>query len=143
MTARNQYHEESEPFNRRAAIAARVFGGLVLLVVAFQLALAAGAPWGHLTMGGAFPGRLPATMRVAAVVQGLVLLLFGAIVAVRARLMLTRWHAASRKLVWVVIAYTVVGTVLNAITPSAWERALWLPVALVLGICAVVVARAA
>jgi hypothetical protein len=122
MTAAQYDDPESEKRNRRAAAAARLFGGLVILVVAFQLSLAAGAPWGHLTMGGAFPGRLPTTMRVAAVVQALVLLLFGTIVAVRARLILTRWHAASRKLVWVVVGYTVVGTVLNAITPSPWEH---------------------
>jgi hypothetical protein len=34
-----------------------------------------------------------------------------------------------------------VGAVLNAIMPSPPERALWLPVTLVLGICALVVAR--
>ena len=122
--------------------AARRFVTLALLVAAFQFALAAGVPWGSLTMGGAFPGRLPASMRLAAMVQALVLVLFGGIVGARARLFLPRWHTGSRKLVWVVVAYTVVGVVLNAITPSAGERAMWLPVTLVLGACAVVVARA-
>ena len=122
-------------------IAARVFGALSLVAAAFQLAIAAGAPWGHLTMGGAFPGRLPSPMRLAAIGQALVLLLFAAVVAARARLLFDRWHAVSRTLVWVVVAYTVVGVVLNAITPSPWERALWLPVLLVLCTCAVVTAR--
>jgi hypothetical protein len=123
------------------AFAAGLFGVLVLLVAAFQFALAAGAPWGNLTMGGTFPGRLPPPLRVAAMVQALVLLLFGVIVAARARLALTRWHAVSRKLIWVVVGYTVLGAVLNAITASPWERALWLPVTLVLGICAAAVTR--
>jgi lysylphosphatidylglycerol synthetase-like protein (DUF2156 family) len=126
-----------------APFAARLFGIVVLLIVAFQLALAAGAPWGSLAMGGAFPGQLPPPMRVAAVVQALVLLLFGAIVAARAGLVLPGWRAASRKLVWVVVAYSIVGVVLNTITPSAWERALWLPMTLVLGACAAMVARSA
>lgn len=126
-----------------AVRAARSFVALALVVVAFQLAIAAGAPWGHLTMGGAFPGRVPPPMRLAAVASALVILLLGAIVAARAGLALPRWHAASRRLVWLVVAYTVVGVVLNAITPSPWERALWLPVTLVLAICAVVVARSA
>ncbi|MDB4887018.1 MAG: hypothetical protein JWN79_2456, partial [Gemmatimonadetes bacterium] len=37
----------------RASVAARIFLVLTAVVVAFQLALAAGAPWGDLTMGGA------------------------------------------------------------------------------------------
>lgn len=143
MTARKE-HEESGQLDRRGAIAAGVFAGLAFLVVAFQLALAAGAPWGRFAMGGAFPERLPPTMRVAAFAQALVIFFFGAIVAVRARLIGSWWwHAISRKLVWLVVAYTVAGTVLNAITPSPWERTLWLPVVVILGISAVVVARTA
>ncbi len=130
------------PRNRSSATAAILFGALALVVVAFQVALAAGMPWGHLTMGGAFSGRLPAVMRVAAVGQALLLLLFSLIVATRAGLILPRWYHASRKLAWVVVAYTLVGTVLNAVTPSGAERALWLPLTLVLGTCAFVVARA-
>ena len=121
--------------------AARLFAGLTLIVVAFQLALAAGVPWGHLTMGGAYPGRLPPGMRVAACFQAVLLLLFALIVAARARLLLPRWRGASRPLVWVVVAYMVVGIGLNAITPSQPERALWLPVTLVLLFSALVVAR--
>ena len=93
-------------------------------------------------MGGAVPGRLPTSMRIAAAAQALILLSFGATVATRARMILPRWHAASRKLIWVVVAYTVAGTILNAMTPSYWERVVWLPVVLALGICAIVVARA-
>jgi hypothetical protein len=127
----------------RSILAARLFGALTLLVVAFQLALAAGAPWGKLAMGGAFPGRLPPSMRAAAVVQALVLALFAGIVAARARLMLPRWHGASRRLVWMVVALSAVAVVLNAITPSPLERAVWLPVTLALLTCGVVVARGA
>ena len=50
----------------RAAAAARVFIGLNAVVIAFQLALVAGAPWGALTMGGTFPGQLPTRMRAVA-----------------------------------------------------------------------------
>ena len=112
------------------------------VVVAFQLALVAGAPWGELTMGGAFPGRLPPRMRIAALGSAVLLAAFGAIVAARAGLALPRWERASRRLIWAVVAYAVVGVVLNAATPSAGERAVWLPVALVLAACALVVARA-
>lgn len=63
-----------------ATAAALVFGGVVLIVVAFQLALALGAPWGSYAMGGAFPGRFPPRMRVAAVVQAVLLALVAGIV---------------------------------------------------------------
>ena len=39
-------------------------------VVAFQLALAAGAPWGAYAMGGAFPGQFPSALRIAALGRG-------------------------------------------------------------------------
>jgi hypothetical protein len=141
MTESRRESSSVEPADRRPTRAAVGFGALTVVVVAFQVALAAGAPWGHMTMGGAFSGQLPTPMRVAAVVQALLLVGFALIVAARAGLILPRWHRASRKLIWVVVAYTVVGAVLNAATPSAAERALWLPVTLLLGVCAVVVAR--
>jgi hypothetical protein len=125
----------------RPRLAAKIFIALTTVVVAFQLALAAGAPWGELTMGGAFPGRLPLRMRLAAVGSAVLLGGFGLVVAARAGLALPRWRRPAGRLIWVVVAYTVVGVGLNAATPSARERVLWLPVALVLAACALLVAR--
>lgn len=127
----------------RPTIAATIFLTLTVVAVAFQLALAAGAPWGELTMGGAFPGQLPPRMRAVAVLSAALLSVFGAIVAARAGLALPRWRRAAQRLIWVVVAYTLVGVVLNAVTPSARERALWLPITVVLAGCALVVARGA
>lgn len=127
----------------RSALAAKVFLALTVLIVAFQLALAAGAPWGELTMGGAFPGQLPLRMRAAALVSAALLMGLGAIVTARSGLALATWHRTSRRLIWGVVAYTVVGVILNAATPSARERALWLPVVIALAVCAVIVARSA
>jgi cytochrome bd-type quinol oxidase subunit 2 len=124
----------------RTALAAKVFLALTCLVVAFQLALAAGAPWGELTMGGAVRGQMPPRMRAIALGSAVLLTGFGAIVAARAHLAFPRWRRTSRWLVWVVAAYSIVGVVLNALTPSPRERALWLPVAVVLAVCAVIVA---
>lgn len=125
----------------RPAAAAKIYVALSVVVVAFQLALAAGAPWGELTMGGAFPGQLPPPMRAAAVGSAALLLALAAVVVARAGLALPRWRRASRRLIWVVLAYTVVGVALHVVTPSARERALWLPVLLGLAVCALVVAR--
>jgi hypothetical protein len=124
-----------------ANIFAKTFIALSAVVIGFQLAVAAGAPWGALTMGGAFPGRLPPRMRVAAVASAVLWLAFAAVVAARAGLALPRWRGASRRLIWVIVAVTLVGVALNAVTSSPWERALWLPVALALAACALVVAR--
>jgi len=107
---------------------------LFLLAVAglFQLALAAGMPWGALAMGGRFPGRLPTGMRVAALLQLTVIGFFGAIVSVRAGFALAAWMPLARRLIWVVVAYSLLGAVLNLATPSQWERRVWAPVTLVL-----------
>ena len=109
-------------------------------VVAFQVALAAGAPWGAYAMGGAFPGQFPPTLRIAALVQAALLAGMAAVVLSRAGLVLAGWSRASRRLVWVVVAFAAVSLVLNLITPSAGERAIWAPVASVLLASSAVVA---
>jgi hypothetical protein len=124
-----------------SVFAARFFTALILVVVAFQLALAAGAPWGSVAMGGAYPGRMPTPLRAAAAVQAVVLVLFGAVVGARAGLILPRLAAAARRLIWIVVGFMAVGAVLNALTPSARERAVWLPVTLGLLFSSAIVAR--
>jgi hypothetical protein len=108
-------------------------------VVVFQLALAAGAPWGSYAMGGAFPGQFPPAMRVAAIVQAALLLVLAGVMLARAGVALPRWHRVSRWLAWVIVAFSVVGLVLNLITPSGGERMIWAPVAAVQLVCAVLI----
>src|SRR5688572_9749884 len=117
-----------------ATYAACTFLILTAVVIAFQVALASGAPWGELTMGGTYPGRLPPRMRAVAVGSAVLLAGFGAVVAARSGLALPLWQPAARWLIWIVVAYTLVGVVLNAATRSARERAIWLPVAIVLAV---------
>lgn len=110
---------------------------LTLVVVLFQLALAAGAPWGHLAMGGRYPGRLPLPARIAAVVQAVLLVLFSFVVLGRAGLVSPPPPAG---LVYVVLAAAALAAVLNLATPSIPERRLWGPVALVMLACVIRVA---
>ncbi len=112
------------------ALAAITYAIVVAGVIAFQMALALGAPWGAYAMGGAFPGRFPMRLRVAAVVQAALLALTVPIVLSRARLVLPAWSEAAGWLIWGVVAIAAVAVVLNAITPSAGERRIWVPVAL-------------
>jgi hypothetical protein len=109
-------------------------------VVAFQVALAAGVPWGSYAMGGAFPGRFPPAMRVAALVQAALIVLMTLVVLSRAGLTLPSWSDASRRLVWLVVALGVVSFALNVATPSAGERMIWAPATFVLLACGVLVA---
>ncbi len=113
-------------------IAAVIYSLATLVVLVFQLALALGAPWGAYSMGGAFPGRLPPMMRLAAVAQAILLGLMAAVVLSRAGLVLPQWSQTAGWLTWVVAAFAAVSVVLNVITPSAGERRLWVPVTLVL-----------
>jgi hypothetical protein len=122
---------------RAAALGYAVISSGVAL---FQLALALGVPWGAYAMGGAFPGQYPPAMRVEAVFGIAILGLMAAVVLSRAGLVLPKWSRASRWLVWVIVAYGVVGLVLNLITPSGGERLIWAPVAFVLLACSLVVA---
>jgi hypothetical protein len=109
-------------------------------VVAFQIALAAGAPWGAFAMGGAFPGQFPPALRIAALIQAALLVGMAAVVLARADLILPRWSRVSRWLVWIVVAFAALSLILNLITPSASERAIWAPTAFLLLISSSVVA---
>ena len=121
-------------------VAAIVHLVVSLGVVGFQLALAAGAPWGAYAMGGAFPGQFPPELRIAALVQAVLLLGLTGVVLARAGLALPGWSRAARWLIWVVVAFSVISLVLNLITPSAGERVIWAPVALLLLISSATVA---
>lgn len=111
-------------------------------VVAFQIALATGAPWGSYAMGGAFPGRWPPAMRAMALLQAALLVLMAAVILARAGVAFRAWSRASQRLVWVVVAFSAVSLVLNLATPSVGERLIWAPVAFVLLACSLFVATA-
>jgi hypothetical protein len=121
-------------------IAGIVYAVATAIVVAFQIALALGAPWGAYAMGGAYPGQFPPELRIAALVQAGILLGFAGIVLSRAGIALKGWERVARWMIWVVVAFAAVSLVLNLITPSAGERMLWAPVALVLLVCSLLVA---
>jgi hypothetical protein len=121
-------------------VAAIIFAVVAGAVVAFQLALAAGAPWGTYAMGGAYPGRLPPPLRIAAVVQAVVIGLLAVVVLSDAGLVLPDLALSLPWLVWVPVAVSAIAVVLNAISRSAGERRIWVPVAIVLLACSLIVA---
>jgi hypothetical protein len=108
--------------------------------VAFQIAMAAGMPWGAYAMGGAYPGVFPPALRVAALVQAALIALCALVVLSRAGVALASWARASRVAIWFVVALSSVSLLLNVITPSGGERAVWAPVAAVMLASSLVVA---
>jgi hypothetical protein len=100
--------------------AAALAGG----VATFQVALAAGAPWGSAAWGGANPGVLPPGLRAASAGSALLYVLLAAttsstLVPARPR----------RRILTVATGLMVLGTVLNLVSPSGVERIIWTPVA--------------
>ena len=91
-------------------------------------------------MGGAFPGRFPPPMRVAAVVQAVVIALLAVAVLSAAGLVLPDLAVSFPWLVWVAVVVSALAVVLNAISRSAGERRIWVPVSLVLLVSSLLVA---
>ena len=123
-----------------ARVAAIIYVIVTLGVVAFQIALAAGAPWGAYAMGGASPGQLPPALRMAVMIQAALLAGMAAVILARAGVILPEWSRLSHWLVWIVVALTALSLVLNLITPSAGERAIWAPTLSLLLISSLIVA---
>ncbi len=121
-------------------MAAFAYAALTAVVIAFLLALACGAPWGELTMGGKYRGRLPVAMRVACLLQGAVLALLAVIVWCSAGMAGPDLQPQAQGWIWWVVAFCAVSVALNLATPSPRERKLWAPVAGALLLASVIVA---
>jgi hypothetical protein len=117
-----------------------VFLILTTIGALFQLALALGAPLGEYTLGGRFPDKLPPKIRVAALAQILVMVLFAFIVLVRAGLIFGELYAISRVAIWFVVGFFVLGSLANLSTPSKRERLVWGPVNVLLLLVTIVIA---
>jgi hypothetical protein len=83
-------------------------------------------------MGGAFRGTFPPRLRAAALIQALVLGLLAATVLSRAGLVDGPIVRDLPWLAWLAVAFSAVSLVLNAISRSAAERRIWVPVAVAL-----------
>ncbi|GAC69287.1 hypothetical protein [Gordonia soli] len=104
---------------RRATAGALVGLGL------FQAGLAAGRPWGRFAYGGTHDRAVPVGLRrVSAIAAVGYAGVAGALVADDLE------PHVHRRLLTGVAAFTGVGTVLNAASPSVPERATWTPVCL-------------
>ena len=112
------------PRSNRAGKAAAV---LLLVVAAFQLALALGAPWGQAAWGGSSPGVLPTGLRISSALAVPVYLALAAVAA--GRLLHGRW---ARRVLLGAAVLIGLGVLANAASPSMTEKLIWTPVTAVL-----------
>jgi hypothetical protein len=121
-----------------AAIVALVLLGLI---VAFQLALAFGAPWGSAAWGGQYPGVLPTRLRVASAVAALVVYPFIALLVLSAAGWVeVPWLDELGSLpMWILAGLLALGALANFASRSPHER-IWGPVALAIAVCCAVLA---
>ena len=102
-----------------------------LVLAVFQLALAAGAPWGRAAWGGRNPGRLPTPLRVASGVSVVVYVLASVIVLDRVgRPLVDLPDPVSNSGAWVLVVLLLIGAVMNFASSSPYERFGWAPFAL-------------
>ena len=121
-----------------AAIIAVVLLGVI---VAFQLALALGAPLGYAAWGGQHPGVLPMRLRIASGVAGLVIYpLIILTVLASADLMGADWLPwEGRVVMWILAGLLALGALANFASRSPRER-IWGPVALATAACCAIIA---
>ena len=129
-----------ELFEEPAAVFAVVYALATAVVVLFQLGLAAGKAWGEYAMGGRYRGRLPVVMRLAALVQALVLAALAALVLDAAGVLDLGWASRAEWLPFVPVVVSAISLVLNASSRSEPERRTWTPVAIVLLVSSLAVA---
>ena len=111
-----------------------------IALMAFQVALAAGAPLGDAAWGGS-DAHLTTGQRVAS--AGAVVFYFAAIVVVRRRAA-GRVERRYRWGTWGLVVLLAIAALMNVASGSPWERYVLAPVALVLaGLCSVVAHKAA
>jgi hypothetical protein len=122
--------------DRAAVVAATGF----VVVAGFQLLLALGVPWGRAAWGGG-QATLPPELRVASSVSIAVFIGAALVVLGRAGYWGLRFSGAFRAGTWFLAVATGLGAVLNLASSSVWERFIWAPVALLLAVSSLVVAR--
>lgn len=113
---------------------------IFLALAIFQFLLFLGLPWGFLSYGGFYEGKLPWSLRLASLVAILIFLASSYFVSIQAGLVqdvpLASWAVPS---LWVLIGFLAFNTVGNLTSKSKWERLVMTPLSLIAVICLLVV----
>jgi hypothetical protein len=109
-----------------ATISAGFLVATTLIVSLFQIALAAGVPWGAYAYGGARVGKLPVGFRINSVVAAVVMFAISGHYLAQLGVFTPLLDSAGNSVVnWVLVAFTGLSAIANNITRSKLERAAW------------------
>ncbi|MFM5904947.1 MAG: hypothetical protein ACKORF_02450 [Micrococcales bacterium] len=122
-------------------LSALVLVGALSFAILFEVAVVAGAPFGAFTAGGKYPGKLPAKARLQRFwfIFGWSILL-GHYLAQAGVLTPLLSASLNEAVNWVFASTLAMAIYFNSRSNSVKERALWMPVVMVMLICALLVA---
>lgn len=123
-----------------AAVVAVLF---LAVIIAFQLALALGAPLGKAAWGGQHQGVLPRRLRIASGVAAFVIYPFIVVAILGSADLIGEDSPYGRggQLMWVFVGLFTLGGIANLVSRSTIER-YWAPVSIAIAICCAVIASA-
>lgn len=107
----------------------------VLILIAFHICLIIGKPWGHLTIAGKFRGELPVKMKMFSGLSIFILFSVALMVEIGSGNIVLGTKSLKQKFLISAIVFNIIQTILHIITPSKWERILWLPIISIMLIC--------
>lgn len=122
-----------------SAAAAVAFTAVMVALAVFQIALIAGAPIGHFAWGGQ-DRVLPRGKRIGSGFSIVLYALFSFVVLQRAGLVEMLPAFIVDVGIWVIVAYSALGILMNGISRSKHERYTMVPVCVVLTVLSLVVA---
>ena len=110
---------------------------MLLGIGVFQLALALGAPLGEMAWGGQYKGKLPDRLRAASASSLLILCLFVIATLIKGGVIATGADTFFGYVYVGMIAYFVIGIIVNAVSRSKLER-WWAPYSAMMAVLAIV-----
>lgn len=112
-------------------LVAWIYAACVVGVIGFQIALIAGAPWGHLVQGGQQHGPLRKRKRqvAGAFIALLIFMAVSVLSAAGIGLALPSWT------LWATLMLVVCSFIASTVTQSRAERRLWAPINAFMIVC--------
>jgi hypothetical protein len=113
---------------------------IITILCTFQILLAYGKPFGEFAWGGQHK-VLPKKLRVASILSIFIYLAIAVCLVSKSGLyQIIPKGKLLDTLVWIILAYFILGIFLNAISPNKSERYTMTPIAIILAICVLIIA---
>ncbi|MEK4063969.1 MULTISPECIES: hypothetical protein [Paenibacillus] len=110
--------------------AAKLSTLLFMIIALIQLLLTFGLPWGEITMGGRYKGKLPGKLRLFSLLSVFILLFFSAVSLQHAGVLASgfSFHFTSI-FIWIIAVYLGLNTFANLFSKSPKEKCIMTPLA--------------